>query len=159
MLFDKLLNTDGGKNIVYCYSETNRPARRTGRNRKLDVLDDFFLTLVRLRLGVFENHLARVFNISPTVQRLCTTWINYMYLKTTSINIWSSDAIIKETMPESMKVKWIIYAFEIQTERPSSLILQNGKAIYVIFSLSASFAPIRQTARPQAFSDISLGVT
>lgn len=53
-----------------------------------------------------------------------------MYLKLGSISIWPSKSVILETMPASMKTKypnleWIIDAFEIQTERPSSLVLQS----------------------------------
>ncbi len=53
-----------------------------------------------------------------------------MYLRLGSVNIWPSQEQIQRTMPDSMKVKfpkleWIIDAFEIQTQRPASLMLQS----------------------------------
>lgn len=117
-----------GEHIIYVNTDTTR---KNTRNRKLSVNDEFFMTLVRLRLGVFENHLAHLFAVSQsTVQRVCTTWLNFMYLKLGSINIWPTKKAIIATMPESMKAKypnleWIIDAFEIQSERPSSLMLQS----------------------------------
>jgi len=100
-------------------------------NFKLTPMNQFFLVMIRLRLGLFVQDLGHRFGISSTtVNRICTTWINYMYLKLGSINIWPSQDTIKKTMPESVKLKypnleWIIDAFEIQCERPSSLTLQS----------------------------------
>ena len=53
-----------------------------------------------------------------------------MYLKLGRLNIWPSQEIIRATMPEQVKEKypnleWIIDAFEIQSEKPSSLVLQS----------------------------------
>ena len=103
----------------------------TPRQKKLDVKEIFFLVLIRLRLGIFEKHLAHMFDISAsTVQRICVTWINFMYLRLGSTNIWPTKSVIEQTMPASMKEKYpnltlIIDAFEIQCERPSSLLLAS----------------------------------
>ena len=89
------------------------------------------MTLIRLRLGLFELDLAHRFGVSKaTVHRVCTTWINFMYLRLGSINIWPNKETICRTMPEDVKdqfpdLEWIIDAFEMQCERPSSLILQS----------------------------------
>ena len=92
------------------------------------------MTLVRLRLALFETDLAVRFDVSKTtVDRIRVSWINFMYLRLGSLCIWPSKEDIKRTMAESMKekypdVEWLIDAFEIQCERPSSLKLlsQSG---------------------------------
>lgn len=117
-----------GENIKWPHNKGG--AKRPDRF-KVSLLNQFFLVMIRLRLGLFIQDLGHRFGISTTtVNRICTTWINYMYLKLGTINIWPSQDIIKETMPESVKLKypnleWIIDAFEIQCERPSSLLLQS----------------------------------
>ena len=66
----KVLNPgSSGENIIYVNAET---ALKNPTRRKLILQDEFFMTLIRLRLGVFENHLAHLFNVSTsTVQRIC----------------------------------------------------------------------------------------
>ena len=51
-----------------------------GRSRILSSLNEFFLVMVRLRLGLFERDLAKRFDVSTsTVCRICRTWICFMY--------------------------------------------------------------------------------
>ena len=120
---------ENGANMVNCNYKTK--GNKITKPRKLKIEDEFFLVMIRLRLGLFEDDLAYRFEISDTVvNRICITWINYMYLKLGRINIWPSQEVIRATMPDSVKAKypnleWIIDAFEIQSERPSSLCLQS----------------------------------
>ena len=52
------------------------------RPRVLLPEDDFFLVLLRLRLGVMEQDLADRFEISQsTTSRIICSWINFLYLK------------------------------------------------------------------------------
>ena len=52
-----------------------------GRPRCLSPIDEFFLVLVRLCLGLLEQDLAYRFGISqPTVSRIFATWINFLFL-------------------------------------------------------------------------------
>ena len=61
------------------YSE-NYDEVKYGRHSKLPLLEQLFLTLVRLRLGLFQQDLAIRFGLSQsTVSRIPTTWINLMY--------------------------------------------------------------------------------
>ena len=53
-----------------------------GRPRSLSPMDEFFFTLVRLRLGLLEQDIAYCFGVSQsTVSRVFTSWINFMYLQ------------------------------------------------------------------------------
>ena len=52
------------------------------RQRTLLPFEEFFMTLVRLRLGPVEQDLAYRFGISQsTVSRITCTWINFLYVK------------------------------------------------------------------------------
>ena len=53
---------------------------KCGRPHKLPLLEQFFMTLVRLHLGLLEVDLANRFGVSQsTVSRTTLTWINLMY--------------------------------------------------------------------------------
>ena len=82
-----------GENINYWLSGNttagSAKAVKQGRLRSLKPVDEFSLSLCRLRQGFPELHLAHLFNVSqPTVSRIFISWINYMYLKLGHINIW-----------------------------------------------------------------------
>ena len=84
---------------------TARPVKQ-GSPRTLKPVDEFFLTLCRLRQGFAELHLAHLFNVSqPTVSRIFISWINFLYFKLGNINIWPSRELVNETMPEDFKTK------------------------------------------------------
>jgi hypothetical protein len=127
----KLLEVgDKGENIIQHGSDIAENSNH-GRKRKLGVETEFFMVLLRLHLGLFEQDLGHRFNISPsTVSRICTSWVNYIFLKLGSINIWPTREKIRANTPVSVKDKypnleWIIDAFEISCERPSSLYVQS----------------------------------
>ena len=53
---------------------------KTGQPYKLSLMEQLFLTLVRLRLGLLEQGLANRFNISiSSVSRITATWVNLMF--------------------------------------------------------------------------------
>lgn len=105
--------------------------RKSGRPRKLAVIDEFFIVMCRLRRGFAELHLANLFGVSQsTISRLFTTYINYIYLKTGQVNIWPSRALVQKTMPGIFKDKYpntrvIIDCTEIRCEMPSGLLLNS----------------------------------
>ncbi|XP_073249621.1 uncharacterized protein [Porites lutea] len=109
---------------------TARPVKQ-GRPRTLKPVDEFFLTLCRLRQGFAELHLAHLFNVSqPTVSRIFISWINFLYFKLGNINILPSRELVNETMPEDFKAKYptsrvITDCTEVRCEMPSSLLLNS----------------------------------
>ena len=74
-LYEYLDPGDNGENIKYWLSgkdlDSTTKSVKQERPRTLKPLDEFFLTLCRLRQGFAELHLAQLFNISqPTVSRV-----------------------------------------------------------------------------------------
>ena len=77
-----------------------------GPKPKLSHLDQFFLTMVRLRLGLTVEDLADRFGINPsTVSRTFITWINLMYVKFKELPMWMSQSQVNRWMPPYFK-KW-----------------------------------------------------
>ena len=104
---------------------------RQGRPRSLSMLDEYFLTLVRLRHAFPEEHLAYLFKVSrSTVSRIFLSWINLLYFELGSIPIWQSKDLIEETMPIPFKERYtatrcILDCTEIKICKPSSLRTQR----------------------------------
>ena len=70
------LNYWGSSGDVNGTSKSNK-----GRKRTLSPLGEFFLVLVCLCLGVFEQDIAYRFGVSQsTASRLLLIWINFLYL-------------------------------------------------------------------------------
>ena len=75
---------------------------RQGRPRSLSMLDEYFLTLVRLRHAFPEEHLAYLFKVSrSTVSRIFLSWINLLYFELGSVPIWQSKDLIEENYAHS----------------------------------------------------------
>jgi len=56
--------------------------KRKGCPWKLAPIDEFFIVLVRLRLGLLEQLLAALVGVScATISRIFTSWINFLYFK------------------------------------------------------------------------------
>ena len=104
---------------------------RQGRPRSLSMLDEYFLTLVRLRHAFPEEHLAYLFKVSrSTVSRIFLSWINLLYFELGFIPIWQSKDLIEETMPIPFKERYpatrcILDCTEIKICKPSSLRTQS----------------------------------
>ena len=90
-----------------------------------------FLVLVRLRLGLFEKDLAYRFGISvSTVCRICTTWINFLYVRLKELPLWPSRDLVKSYMPQVFRdlypdTRVIIDATKIFVETPALPELQQ----------------------------------
>ena len=70
---------DAENNIIYINRHDKGTEKCTRRNKKLSLVNEFSLTLVRLRLGLLELDLAHRFSISTSpVQRICVSWINLL---------------------------------------------------------------------------------
>ena len=107
------------------YKERNETdASSSGRPHILPPMEEFFLVLVRLRLGLMEQDIAYRFNISQsTVSRIIITWINFMYLQFKELPLWPKKEVVTSYMPQTFKEQYpstrvIIDATEIFIEQP-----------------------------------------
>lgn len=111
--------------------ESTCTSKKKGRPRSLEPLEEFFLVLVRLRLGLMEQDIADRFGLScSTVSRIFTTWINFLYLKMKEIPLWPPRDVVTSNMPKCFKslyptTRVIIDATEIYIEKPSLPDLQQ----------------------------------
>ena len=114
-IFNYLNPGENGENINYWLSSTksvnvsvnyeelscNKIMGRCRSLKPVDPLDSWFCA------NFAKMHLAHLFNISqPTVSRIFITWINFMYLKFSQINIWPSRASVNSTMSEDFKTEY-----------------------------------------------------
>ncbi|KAK6175911.1 hypothetical protein SNE40_014287 [Patella caerulea] len=93
--------------------------------------DQLLLVLIKLRQDFDFKHLSNMFGISSQdCSCLFTNWINYMFYRLGSLDIWPHRDIIIENMPEQFKTDYpntiiIIDGTELKIQRPSSLHRQS----------------------------------
>lgn len=116
---------DSVHRLHYWYAGKGPAGEARAGARCLTAVNEFFLVLCRLRLGLLEEDLAYRFSISQsTVSRICNTWINFLYHKFKELNIWPSRQQVDQYMPKCFEdypqTRCIIDATEIFIQQPSS---------------------------------------
>ena len=118
-------------NLVYKDSKTNYGKIVTpgyvkrGPKRTLSPENEFFLVLVRLRLGLLEEDLAYRAGISQShLSRIFTTLFDFLHGHFCALPIWRS--CVDETMPKCVKETYpttrvVIDCTEIFIEMPNSV--------------------------------------
>ncbi|CAM4620187.1 unnamed protein product [Leuciscus chuanchicus] len=104
------------------------PSRQTCRC--LPLIDELFLFLVYLSLGLTEKDLADRFNIHQTaVSRIIKSWVHFLYTLLGAVRIWMSPEEIRATMPSVFSkysdTQVIIDHTELRCQMPSSLLVQS----------------------------------
>lgn len=117
-----------------CFSTEYRDSERVfqssnkGRPWGLPPLAEFFLTMMRLRLGLPKQDMAYCFGISQsTVSRTFTMWINFLFLQFKEIPLWPPQEYIRAHMPQVFRewypTTWAIV--EVFIQKPSLSELQK----------------------------------
>ena len=112
---------------------TDHQKHTKGKPRKLTLLNEFFLMLVCLWLGLYVQDLP--FHVSQaTVSRICSIWINFCYSKFKELSIWPSRTIVDSNMPLCFQdlhpsTRCIIDATDMFTQKP-----ENPSAQQLTFS-------------------------
>ena len=113
--------------LDHCDPGIGLPKCRPGPGRKLDLEQEFLLTMMKLKLGLINEDLAFRFMVSSTtVSSVFITWIKLMSKELSVLIIWPSKQQVKNTLPACFKklypkVRCIIDCFECFTETPSGL--------------------------------------
>ena len=118
----------GNKKDLFYQSQLN--STKPGPKRKLALIDEFFLVLVRLKVGLFLGDLSDRFCISTgLLSKIFTTWINFLYLELPLLFPFPSQTLIRKQMPKQFKAypttRIIIDGTEIFIEVPSSMKSQS----------------------------------
>uniref|UniRef100_A0A8C5CWV9 THAP-type domain-containing protein n=1 Tax=Gadus morhua TaxID=8049 RepID=A0A8C5CWV9_GADMO len=100
------------------------------QNRCLPLIDELFLFLVYLSLGLKERDLADRFNVhQSTVSRTIRTWANFLYTVLGAVGIWMSPDAVRAMMPDVFEkysdTQVIVDCTELKCQAPSSLLLQS----------------------------------
>ena len=106
--------------------------RKKNRPRKLSPKNQFFLTLVKLKLNLKLKDLAFRFGISSAVtSRYITTWVCFLYNHLKEIEWMPAISQVSGTLPTSFREKFpttyaIIDGSEVFIETPSDLFMQSS---------------------------------
>ncbi|XP_065650766.1 uncharacterized protein LOC136078877 [Hydra vulgaris] len=126
------LNYWGSMSTVADDLSENSSSKTRGRSRILNVEEEFFMVLIRLRCAFPIEDLAIRFNISSsTTSRILITWYDFLHIKFRSIPIWPTKKLVNETMPSCFKdvypnTRVIIDCTEIFTVMPTSYRIQSA---------------------------------
>ena len=100
--------------------------KKPGKQRLLTIMDEFILTLVRLRLGLLSRHLSDIFGVSEgSVSKVFITWVCFLSTVFHDILLkWPCKEDIKKTLPKSFckfpSTRIIIDCTEIFLQTPTS---------------------------------------
>ena len=98
----------------------------------LSVEDQFFLTLIKLRLHPPHQELSILFGINDKeVSCIFVTWINFIYLQWSEVNWWPSRELVSYFMPSDFQSKYpktrlIVDGTECPINKPIQPIAQQS---------------------------------
>lgn len=89
------------------YYQASDTVSLANRERNMLLIDEFFMFMTRLRVGLLEEDLADRFDCTVrTISWKLLTWSNYLYYVLGSIPIWLPRSEIDRLMPPEFKVKY-----------------------------------------------------
>ena len=104
--------------------------QQSGPTRTLTHLEEFLLTLIKLRCGLQSHQIADMFGVSLTlVSHVFTTWINFLYVELTFLIQRPTVDQIRNKLPSVFKfypkTRCIIDCSKFSIQRPSVASLQR----------------------------------
>ncbi|XP_030577988.1 uncharacterized protein LOC115774735 [Archocentrus centrarchus] len=125
----KMVRVSRAKSAAKRNEEVVTPARSSTR-QLLQPIDEFFLFLVFLSVGLKERDLAHRLNIhQSTVSRIIATWTSFLATALGSQCIWLTRAEVQAYLPEEFKdfpdTQVILDCTELRCQTPSSPLLQS----------------------------------
>ncbi|XP_016425630.1 uncharacterized protein LOC107753874 [Sinocyclocheilus rhinocerous] len=115
--------------FVYAVSDKEL-LKQSGICQSMQPIDEFFLFMVHLSVGLTERDLAHRFNIHQSaVSPIITSWANFLYAILGSVRIWMSEEAVKAHMPKEFQdypdTHVVIDCIELRCKTPTSLLLQG----------------------------------
>uniref|UniRef100_A0A8B9KJZ6 Si:ch211-262i1.5 n=1 Tax=Astyanax mexicanus TaxID=7994 RepID=A0A8B9KJZ6_ASTMX len=113
---------------------SSKMTRETGMTRKptqtLPTIDEFFMFMMHLALGLKQRDLAHRFHVhQSTVSRIITSWANFLFFLLGSVCIWVPKEKVQAHLPEEFgnfqDTQVILDCTELHCQTPSSLLLQS----------------------------------
>jgi len=102
-----------------------------GRRCALGLIDQFLMTMMRLKLGLVLADLSFRFSVSKaTCSKIVNKWIELLYVHTSFLTYWPTREQIDNTMPADFQERFprtrvVIDCTELFTETPKSLAEQS----------------------------------
>ncbi|XP_051956678.1 uncharacterized protein LOC127625424 [Xyrauchen texanus] len=108
----------------------SKVTKEAGNTRALPAIDEIFLFMMHLALGLKQKDLGHRFHVhQATVSRIITTWSNFLYFVLGSVCIWMPKERVRAHLPEEFHLfrdtQVILDCTEIRCQTPSSLLLQS----------------------------------
>lgn len=103
----------------------------SSRDHILSVEDEFFLVMMKLRIGLTNLDLGIRFNVAEArISNTYISWLNLLFIQLGTLKIWPHRNVILENMPTKFKEDYpnniiIIDCTELRIQCPSSLIIQS----------------------------------
>ena len=114
------------------YQDDNTDTK-PGKKRRFSPLADFFIVLVRLRVGLLAKDLAKRFSTSEaSISRIFKTWINFLSLELLLVFPWPTQEAGRMNKPHAFwkfpTTRVILDCTEIiSIQIPSSLLAQSER--------------------------------
>lgn len=116
----------GSKHKQQSYQNLNGK-EKTGPKRILTPFQEYILTLVRIRLGLLNRHVADIFGVSPTTSsNTFTTWVNLLYHVLKPVLKWPSREAVNKHMPAPFskhfkRTRAVVDCTEFYIQRPRNV--------------------------------------
>ncbi|CAN7950319.1 unnamed protein product [Ixodes pacificus] len=112
------------------WSSSQKSNGMKGRPRELELIEEFFMVLTRLRTGMAGREMARNFGVhEATVSRLFTTWINFLQRELSTLARLPFLHEIQMYLPHAFRhflnTRIVLDGTEVRIQRPSSLAAQR----------------------------------
>jgi len=128
---NKLQYWKGEKSMVAnAQYHSNFDKKKPGPPRKLNHLEELFMVLLRVKVGLFVEDLADRFTISTgLVSEIVITWIILLYFELKLLFPYPSQDLIRANMPlefmEYATTRIILDCTEVFIQRPSAMLSQS----------------------------------
>lgn len=127
-----LANTNLFKTVFHSLGHAAFNLKYVNATPTLSVIDQFFLTLIKLKQYKTNYELSIMFKISESeVYNIFVTWIRFMALQWREINIWPQRDVISFFMPSDFKRKFpstrvVIDGTECPVQKPTAPLAQQS---------------------------------